>query len=137
MEETLNTHNNPDNSNIVLAVGNFRPFEDLIEVIECNGEVLIPAEKIAQLCFNYNEKTVRKEYRMWVNDSYDHTMWYSFETDILKPRKHLCSIGIDRFFNVKTYHKIEGVKSSNCGMPASNQVEIVGLLARWGFFAFC
>jgi len=137
MEETLNTHNNPANANIVLAEGNFRPFDDLVKSIEVDGVTLIPAEKIAQLCFNYNEKTVKNNSRMWVNNAYDFTMWYSFETDILKPKKHLCSIGVDRFFNVKTYHNIEGVKSSNCGMPASNQVEIVGLLARCGFFAFC
>lgn len=137
MNKTNNNAENPANANMVLAEGNFRPFDDLIKEIKVNGEILVPAEKIAQLCFNYNEATVKNKCRKWVNNSYDFRMWYLFETDILKPKKHLCSIGIDRYFNVKTYHNIDGVKSSNCGMPASNQVEIVGLLVKWGFFAFC
>ena len=121
----------------MLAEGNFRSFDDLVKPIEADGVILIPAERIARLCFNYNEKTVKNKCRMWVNNSYDFTAWYTFETDILKPKIHLCSVGIDRDFNVRTYDSVNGVKSSNCGMPASNQVEIVGLLIRCGFFAFC
>lgn len=36
-----------------------RPFGDLIKKIEFEGKKFVPAVKIASLCFNYNEKTVK------------------------------------------------------------------------------
>ena len=126
----------PNIANAVLADG-VRPFDDLIEEIEFDGEKFIPAQKIAALCFNYNEKAVKNKAKMWVNNSYDYTMWYVFQTNILKPKKHQCSIGISRNFDVSTYHRIgDEEPKSNVGMPPSNQVEIVKNLIRWGFVAF-
>ena len=110
-----------------------RPFEDLINVIEFNGEKFIPAKKIAALCFNYNEKTVECEAKMWVNDSYDCRMWYSFETNILRPIKHECSIGISRDFDISIYNKNGEIKLN--ARPASNQVEIFKNLIKWGFIS--
>jgi hypothetical protein len=133
MAEDSKKHIIPTDANNVLADG-VRPFDDLIKEIEFEGEKFIPAEKIAALCFNYNEKAVKNKAKMWVNNSYDYTMWYVFQTNILKPNKHQCSIGISRNFDVSIYHKI-GDKS-NIGMPPSNQVETVKNLIRWGFVAF-
>jgi hypothetical protein len=114
-----------------------RPFDDLIKEIEFDGKKFIPAQKIAALCFNYNDKVVKNKVKMWINDSYDYSMWYVFQTTILKPTKHECSIGISRNFDITIYHKVEFEKSnSNVGMPSSNQVEIVKNLIHWGFIAF-
>jgi hypothetical protein len=123
-------------ANTVLAEG-VRPFTDLIKEIEFEGKKFIPAQKIAALCFNYNEKAVKNKCQMWVNESYDCRMWYLFQTNILKPKKHQCSIGISRNFDISTYHRIgDEEPKSNVGMPPSNQVDIVKNLMRWGFIAF-
>lgn len=136
MQKDSKKQDTPADANNVLAEG-VRPFEDLIMEIEFDGEKFIPAQKIAALCFNYNEKTVKNKAKMWVNNSYDYTMWYVFQTNILKPKKHQCSIGIGRDFDIRTYHIIgDEEPKSNVGMPPSNQVEIVKNLIRWGFVAF-
>lgn len=106
-----------------------RPFNDLINEIEVDGERFIPAQKIAALCYNYNEEAVKSNVEMWVNDSYDCAMWYVFES----PFKKRWSIGIYRNYDIRIYYKIPGVESSNAGMPACNQVEIITNLMRWGF----
>lgn len=129
-------HDTQTDVNNVLSEG-VRPFDDLIKQIEFEGEKFIPAQKIAALCFNYNEEVVNNKAKMWVNNSYDYTMWYVFQTNILKPKKHQCSIGISRNFDVSTYHRIgDEEPKSNVGMSPSNQVEIVKNLIRWGFVAF-
>lgn len=110
-----------------------RAFEDLIKEIEFEGDKFIPAQKIASLCFNYNDKAVKRKARMWVNDGYDYMMWYNFETTILKPKSHKCAVGISRLFDIRTYHYIDDCKDSNVGHPACNQVEIVKCLVKWGF----
>lgn len=111
-----------------------RPFDDLIKEINFDGEKFIPAQKIASLCFNYTNGVVKNKSKMWVNNSYDYCVWYVFETNILKPKKHQCSISISRLFDVATYHIIDGKESSsNVGIPASNQVEVVKRLIKWGF----
>ena len=111
-----------------------RPFEDLIREIDFNGERFIPAQRIASLCFNYNEDTVKNCAKMWINNGYDYKMWYVFQTDILKPKRHECTVGVSRFFDISIYHKIGDVEpKSNVGMPPSNQVELVKNLIKWGF----
>ncbi len=110
-----------------------RPFEDLIKEIEVDGEKFIPAQKIAALCFNYSGQTVQHKAQMWVNSSYDCAMWYLFETKILQPKKHLCSVGIYRSFDIRTYHEFDDSKQKSGAMPPCNQVEIVKLLIKWGF----
>jgi hypothetical protein len=119
----------------VLVAGVSRPFDDLIKEIEVDGEKFVPAAKIAALCFNYNDKAVKKKSKCWINNSYDYMLWYNFETNILKPKKHHCYIGIDRNYNVKMNMKIDDVEPNNIGMPVSNQIEIVKLLMKWGFVA--
>ena len=84
-----------------------RPFTDLIIVIEVEGDKFIPAAKIASLCFNYNDETVKYNAEMWINNSYDMAMWYHFETKILQPKTHSCSIGVSRNFDISTYMKID------------------------------
>ena len=136
MTKVKSNNKTATDANTVLAEG-VRPFEDLIKEIEFEGEKFVPAQKIAALCFNYNEKTVKNKAQMWVNSTYDCRMWYLFETNILKPKKHQCSIGISRNFDISTYHRIgEEEPKSNVGMPPSNQVEIVKNLIKWGFIAF-
>jgi hypothetical protein len=111
-----------------------RPFTDLIQEIEVDGQKFIPAAKIAALCYNYNEKTVKNKVRMWINESYDCALWYNFETKILAPKKHHCYFSISRNFDITTYMTIDNESlKSNVGMPASNQVKIVQLLIKWGF----
>lgn len=58
-------HEKPTDANNLLAEG-VRPFDDLIKEIEFEGERFIPAQKIAALCFNYNEKAVKNKAKMWV-----------------------------------------------------------------------
>lgn len=94
-----------------------RPFDDLIREIEFNGERFIPAQRIAALCFNYNEDSVKNCAEMWINNGYDHKMWYVFQTNILKPKRHECSMSISRLFNISIYHKIGDVEpKSNVGI---------------------
>jgi hypothetical protein len=129
--------NTPSNDAKPMLAECVRPFDELIKEIEFEGEKFIPAQKIAALCFNYNEKTVKNKAKMWVNNLYDYTMWYVFQTNILKPKKHQCSIGISRNFDVIVYQRIgDEEPKSNVGMPPSNQAEIVKNLIRWGFVAF-
>jgi hypothetical protein len=122
-------------ANPVLVAGVYRPFEDLIKEIEVDGEKFVPAAKIAALCFNYNDEAVKKKSKCWINNSYDYMLWYNFETNILKTKKHHCYIGIDRNYNVKMNMKIDNVEPNNIGMPVSNQIEIVKLLMKCGFVA--
>lgn len=124
------------NSALNLANMAVRPFDDLIKEIEFDGEKFIPAQKIAALCFNYKDNAVKQNPKMWVNASYDYSMWYQFETNIMKPLKHECSIGISRNFDITTYFKIGAEEAKkNIGMPAYNQVEIMKNLIKWGFIA--
>ena len=78
MHEDSKKYITPTDANNVLAEG-IRPFDDLIKEIEFDGEKFIPAQKIAALCFNYNEKAVKNKAEMWVNNSYDYNMWYVFQ----------------------------------------------------------
>ncbi len=110
-----------------------RPFTDLIVEIEFEGEKFIPAAKIAELCFNYNEKTVAREAQMWVNEGYDCAMWYKFKTG-MAGGEHLCSMGINRSFDIRTYHKFgKEAEQNSVGWAPCNQVEIFKLLLKWGF----
>lgn len=110
-----------------------RPFEDLINEIEFDGEKFIPIEKIVALAFNYNENAVKYEAKMWINHSYDYAAHYMFETKILEPKSHKCSVVIFKNFDIWIYHKIDNNESNNTGIPASNQVEIVKNIIKWGF----
>jgi hypothetical protein len=58
--ETSLNNENPPIANVLLADG-VRPFDELIKEIEFDGEKFIPAQKIAALCFNYNEKAVKNK----------------------------------------------------------------------------
>lgn len=55
-----------------------------------------------------------------------------FETKILEPKSHKYSIVIFQNFNIWIYHIIDN-NSNNTGLPASNQIEIVKNLIKWGF----
>jgi hypothetical protein len=55
-----------------------------------------------------------------------------FETKILEPKSHKCSTVIFQNFNIWIYHIIDN-NSNNTGLPASNQIEIVKNLIKWGF----
>ena len=116
----------------VSGTKDIRPFTDLITEIEIDNEVFVPIQKIAALCFNYNEEVVKNKAKMWVNESYDMRAWFTFETNILKPKNHQCSVAIDRNFDITIYHKVNQ-ESSNTGMSPSNQVGIFKNLIKWGF----
>ena len=112
-----------------------RDFKYLTREIEIEGETVIPIQEIAKLAFNYNKQTVENNSRKWVNDGYDCCAWYTFETNILKPKKHECLIYIDRSFNIGMNFKIDGYGKDNIGMPVHNQVKIFRLLQKLEFIA--
>lgn len=111
-----------------------RNFVDLINEIEIDGEKFIPIQKIAALAFNYNDNCVKNNFNVWINNSYDFAIYYTFETNILKPKKHLCKVMIFRNYDICTYIEIDNKKSeSNIGIPACNQIEIFNNLRKWNF----
>lgn len=137
MEQEKSTLATNNLSNEISSNVSVRPFGDLINEIEFEGEKFMPAAKIAALCFNYNDKTVNNKAMCWINDCYDYMMWYNFETNILSPKTHHCYIGIDRDYNIKMNMRIDNKDAdSNIGMPVCNQIEIVKLLMKWGFIAY-
>ena len=109
-----------------------RPLDDLISEIEIDGEKFIPMHRIAALCFNYNVDTVKNEAKMFINDGYDYNLWYSFETNILLPKKHTCYISVSRTYDIRIYHEIDGIKSDTADSH-SNQVKVIKYLRNWGF----
>ena len=112
-----------------------RDFEYLTREIEFEGKNIIPIQEIAKLAFNYNAETVEINFKKWVNNIYDRCAWYTFETNIFKPKKHECLIYIDRSFNIGMNFKIDGYGKDNIGMPVHNQVKIFRLLQKLEFIA--
>lgn len=110
-----------------------RPFEDLIKPIEVDGNTFVPAARIAIEAFNYSKTIIHYKSGRWINGGYDNLLWYTFETNIMKPKSHVCSLSISRGYDIAIYHTIGGVEGRNTGIPANNQVKIFRLLEKWGF----
>lgn len=111
-----------------------RPYSDLIKEIEYNGERFIPAQKIAALAFGYDEAVVENNAKMWRNDTYDFCTWYQFDTTLLMPMTHRCSLGISINLDITLYQVFGDNRSTNThSFPPVNQAEIFKNLISWGF----
>lgn len=107
-----------------------RHFNQLIQEIEYEGEKFIPMVKIAALAFNYNEQTVLKNAKFWINKSYDCSAWHIFDLYQLDTniKKGLLQIWDD--YTISTYIEIN--HKTHLGYFC-NQVKVFQLLTKWGF----
>lgn len=105
-----------------------RPFGDLIKQIEYEGKVFVPIQRIVALAFNYNVGTVLNEYEMWINDSYDHALHYTFESKIVD-----ADMGVIMQDNFDLWVRIKLKGNESKITTACNQIEIFRSLVKWGF----
>lgn len=106
-----------------------RPFSDLIEEIEIDGERFIPITKIAKLAFNDHNPEKPNNIKIWINKDYDGRAWYisKLMTDIDR------LISIDQNFDVRKYYETQ--KKTYEQAPA-NQMQIFRELVKWGFLKY-